>query len=71
MNPTNMLELQKFVLDKVSDNSSLFEIEVRKSFKWLDHEELDLLYKWAIVKFDKRYCNLIDCVYEGYNFHVH
>lgn len=70
MNPTNLLELQKFVLEKVYENKALFELEVRKSFKWLDNEELYILYFWAMGKFDEQYANILNCVYFGFEFAI-
>jgi len=71
MNPTNMLELQKLVLENVFENSNLFEKELRKSFKWLDKEDLCNLYYWSIGKFNERYHNLINCVYSGFDFQIY
>lgn len=68
MNPTNMLELQKLVLEKVYENKFLFVKELKKSFLWLDHEDLHILYNWAIGKFNDRYRNIINCVYLGFDF---
>jgi hypothetical protein len=68
MNPTNMLELQKLVLENVYEDKSLFAKELRKSFQWLDHEELYILYKWAVGKFNDGYQKIIDCVYLGFDF---
>ena len=68
MNPTNMLELQKLVLENVYENEVLFEKELRKSFKWLEKDDLQKLYKWAIGKFSKGYHNIIDCVYSSFDF---
>jgi hypothetical protein len=68
MNPTNMLELQKLVLENVYENKLLFEKELRKSFQWLGYEELLHLYYWATGKFNEQYCNIIDCVFKGFDF---
>jgi hypothetical protein len=68
MNPTNMLELQKLVLENVYENKLLFEKELRKSFKWLESEDLLILYKWAIGKFNEHYCKIINSVYSGFDF---
>lgn len=68
MSPTNMLELQKFVLENVYENKSLFEKELRKSFKWLGYDDLKNLYYWAKDKFNEQYYNLIDFVYLGFDF---
>jgi hypothetical protein len=66
MNPTNMLELQKLVLENVYENKSMFAKELQKSFQWLDRDDLNLLYIWAIGKFNKGYKKIIDCVYSGF-----
>ena len=66
MNPTNMLELQQLVLEKVSENSQLFEKELRKSFKWLGRDDLSKLYNWAIDNFYEQYSNLINSVFMGF-----
>jgi hypothetical protein len=71
MSPKNMLELQQFVLENVSENKSLFEKELRKSFKWLEKEDLCKLYYWSIGKFSQQYHNLINCVYAGFDFQIY
>ena len=68
MIPTNMLELQKLVLENVYDDKTLFEKELRKSFKWLGYNDLKNLYNWAIAKFENRYGKIIDCVFIGFGF---
>ena len=68
MNPTNMLELQKLVLENVYGNKKIFEKELRKSFKWLKNEDLVNLYIWAIGKFNGQYCKIVDCVYSSFDF---
>ncbi len=68
MIPTNMLELQKLVLENVYENKTLFEKELRKSFKWLGNDDLNKLYKWAIRKFNNQYCKIINCVYFSFDF---
>ena len=65
MNPTNMLELQMVVLENVSENKVLFEKELRKSFIWLDQDELQRLYFWALEKFNASYRSLIKYVFSG------
>jgi hypothetical protein len=68
MNPTNMLELQKLVLENVYENKLIFVKELKKSLQWLDHDDLIKLYNWAIGKFNERYQNIIKCVYLGFDF---
>jgi hypothetical protein len=70
MNPTNMLELQKLVLENVCENKIIFEKELRKSFKWLDKNDLNKLYKWAIRKFNGGYHNIINCVYSSFDIKI-
>jgi hypothetical protein len=64
-----MLELQKLVLENVCGNKKIFEKELRKSFKWLENEDLINLYKWAVSNFNDQYCKIIDCVFAGFDFH--
>ncbi len=66
MGPSNMLELQKMVLEKVSDDKTLFEKELRKSFKWLGYSDLQKLYNWAVDKFNNRYGKLIEFVFADF-----
>jgi hypothetical protein len=68
MAPSNFLELQKMVLENVCENKSLFEKELRKSFKWLDYNDLQELYKWAIGQFNSQYDRIIECVYLSFGF---
>ena len=68
MNRTTMLELQEFVLENVYENKALFTKELEKSFQWLEHDDLSILYNWAIGKFNERYRNIIDYVYSGFDF---
>ena len=68
MYPTSMLELQKLVLENVFENKSLFAKELQKSFQWLEHDDLYVLYNWVIGKFNERYQNIINDVYLGFNF---
>jgi hypothetical protein len=65
MNPTNMLELQQFVLDKVNEDQYLFEKELRKSLLWLTKEELIKLYGWVIDKFNDKYEYVIHEVFNN------
>ena len=68
MGPKSMLELQELVLENVSENNVLFEKELRKSFQWLGHEDLYILYNWAIGKFNKQCHHIINMVYSGFDF---
>ena len=66
MIPSNMLELQKMVLESVHDNKTLFEKELRKSFNFLGYEDLQNLYNWAIEKFYCQYERTINYAFEGF-----
>jgi hypothetical protein len=68
MNPTNMLELQKLVLENLYQNKVFFEKELRKSFQWLGYEDLNRLYNWSIRKFNEQCKGIIDRVYTGFDF---
>ena len=46
-----MLNLTKYVLEKVSFDKKLFKKELVKATKALKKEELMLLYTWGIVQF--------------------
>ncbi len=46
-----MLNLTKYVLEKVSFDKKLFKKELVKATKALKKEELMLLYTWGLVQF--------------------
>ena len=46
-----MLNLTKYVLEKVSFDQKLFKKELIKATKALKKEELMLLYTWGVVQF--------------------
>ena len=62
MGPSNMLELQKLVLENVSGNKTLFEKELRKSLNWLGYDDLQKLYIWTYEKFSNKYGSIIEFV---------
>jgi hypothetical protein len=59
-----MLELQKLVLQQVSDTKSLFRKELQKSLRWLDCHEIEILQDWVIQNFGNRYQDVINEVFE-------
>lgn len=59
-----MLELQKFVLQQVSDNETLFKKELVKTLKWINCSEAVELQKWVISKFGNLHPEVIDEVFE-------
>jgi len=70
MSPTNMLELEKLVLENVCDNKVFFEKELRKSFSLLEYDDLSRLYHWALEEFKgNRYYNIVKCVFLEFDFH--
>ncbi|MBU2651486.1 MAG: hypothetical protein KKA81_11170 [Bacteroidetes bacterium] len=54
-----MLEYTKTILDKVSFDQYLFSKELRKSFKWLQKDEILALYTWCMLMFGEIYGDLI------------
>lgn len=58
-----MLELQKFVLQQVSDNSALFKKELQKSILWLMSDDLENLREWVNQKFGIKYNDIIQEVF--------
>lgn len=67
MTPTNMLELQKLVLENVYESKPLFTKELQKSFQWLNHDELINLQKWVIGRFYDQYSNIINCLFVNFD----
>ena len=59
MTMTTMLEYQKLILQKVSFSKELFQIEIKKSIRWLSKNELLLLYTWLIVNYKNIYSDII------------
>ena len=58
-----MLELQKFVLLRVSDNKNLFKRELTKSLAWLSSQEVEELREWAEKQFGKTHADVINEVF--------
>ena len=69
MNPTNMLELQKLVLESVVEDKQLFAKELQKSFQWLDYDDLYKLYFWSVGRFYGQCRTIIDCMFRGFDFY--
>ncbi|WP_421921153.1 hypothetical protein [Marinifilum sp.] len=49
-----MLEHQKFVLEAVADQESLFRKELIKSMNWLDENDQEKLINWLKNRFNNR-----------------
>ena len=58
-----MLEMQKFVLQRVQEDCRLFKKELLKSFQWLNNIELEDLRSWAINEFGFSHKAIIDEVF--------
>jgi hypothetical protein len=58
-----MLELQKFVLQRVSDDVRLFRKELTKSILWLNSQDVEKLKQWAIDKFGKTHADILKEVF--------
>jgi hypothetical protein len=54
-----MLELQKFVLQRVCDDAVLFKRELIKSLKWLSSPDLEHLKQWVWLEFGKIHGDVI------------
>jgi len=55
-----MLKYTKIILQKVSFNKELFNLELRKSVKWLKKEEAAILRTWCIINFGAVYMDVIN-----------
>jgi hypothetical protein len=58
-----MLELQKFVLQRVCDDALLFKKELIKSLNWLSSPDLEKLKQWVWLEFGKMYEDIINEVF--------
>ncbi|UTW67875.1 hypothetical protein KFE94_07115 [bacterium SCSIO 12643] len=54
-----MLNLTKYVLEKVSFDKKLFKKELIKATKALKKEELMLLYTWGVVQFASEHQQMV------------
>lgn len=57
-----MLELQKFVLQRVCEDSRLFKRELKKSLRWLSTPEVELLKKWVWQEFGHTHAEILNNV---------
>ena len=55
-----MLELQKFVLQRVSEDARLFKKELAKSIQWLSISETENLKHWVIAEYGTRHSEIIN-----------
>jgi len=64
-----MLELQKIVIQNLSDNRRFFIKELIKSKKWLNADELSELEKWVKENFWKTHKDEIEEAFNSnYNY---
>jgi len=58
-----MLKYTETILQKVSFNKELFRIELEKSIKWLQKNEVRALRSWCILNFGAVYMDIINDVF--------
>ena len=58
-----MLELQKFVLQRVCEDTRLFRKELIKSIQWLGSPDIDILKQWVWNEFGKTHADIIKEVF--------
>ena len=61
--PQTMFELQKMVLNQVSEDKNLFQRELKKSFLWLQSSEIFQLHWWADENYESLYNTIISEVF--------
>ena len=64
-NSTDMFELSKNILEKVSFDKKLFHKELTKALKWLKPDEKTLLKVWCLGTFGHIYKDVIIEVYKN------
>jgi hypothetical protein len=58
-----MLELQKFVLQRVCDDARLFKRELIKSIKWLNSPDIENLRRWVCLEYGNTHSDIIQEVF--------
>lgn len=58
-----MLELQKFVLQRVCEDMRLFKKELEKSLQWLSLPEVERLREWVYREFGQSHAHIINDVF--------
>lgn len=59
-----MLEHQKTVLEKVSNDKDLFRREIIKSFRWLKSYEIIQLHFWLKKKYEQPHGDVIRDIFQ-------
>lgn len=58
-----MLELQKFVLQRVCEDARLFKRELIKSIKWLSSPDVENLRHWVMNEYGNTHSDIIKEVF--------
>lgn len=58
-----MLELQKFVLQEVCTDATLFKKELIKSVKWLSSADIEKLRYYVMLEFENMHSAIINEVF--------
>ena len=58
-----MLDHQKSVLDKVSNDKDLFRKEIIKSFRWLKSYEILQLHFWLKKNYNHKHADVIEDIF--------
>ena len=58
-----MLELQKFVLQRVCEDTRLFRKELIKSLQWLSSPDIEKLKQWVWFEFGKTHEDILKEVF--------
>jgi hypothetical protein len=61
---SNMYELSKLILQKVSFDRSLFTKELRKAVRWIRPEEVVSFRNWCLATFGTVYADVISETFE-------
>ncbi len=62
-----MVEMYKYILNKVSFDQQLFQKELAKAVKRVNSEELTSLKSWCLVTFDKQHEQALNEIFDANN----
>lgn len=57
---SNMFELSKLILQRVSFDPVLFRKELRKAVRWIRQEEINNFRNWCLTTFGATYGDVIE-----------
>jgi len=60
-----MLDLAKYILDKISFDENLFIKELKKFIEWTKNEDLDELKDWCFLKYGNVYGRIMINVFNS------